>query len=90
MARRLFSAKAWQHCALMLAVIDDNKEVALGTSKINYCDPRISVAWCKANEVPIERVFPKTLRDKFVWALAVPPEWKFEDPKVKKRLGMPE
>ena len=69
---------------------DDNKEVALGTSKINYCDPRISVAWCKANEVPIERVFPKTLRDKFVWALAVPPEWKFEDPKVKKRLGMPE
>lgn len=26
---------------------DDNKEVALGTSKINYMDPRISVAWCK-------------------------------------------
>ena len=30
---------------------DDNKEVALGTSKINYCDPRISVAWCKRCEV---------------------------------------
>ena len=57
---------------------DDNKEVALGTSKINYCDPRISVAWCKRSEVPIERVFPKTLRDKFVWALNVPPDWKFE------------
>ena len=26
---------------------DDNKEVALGTSKINYMDPRITVAWCK-------------------------------------------
>ncbi|KAI2492201.1 DNA Topoisomerase I (eukaryota) [Fragilaria crotonensis] len=26
---------------------DDNKEVSLGTSKINYMDPRISVAWCK-------------------------------------------
>lgn len=26
---------------------DENKEVALGTSKINYMDPRISVAWCK-------------------------------------------
>ena len=30
---------------------DDNKEVALGTSKINYCDPRISIAWCKRSEV---------------------------------------
>jgi hypothetical protein len=57
---------------------DDNKEVALGTSKINYCDPRITVAWCKRSEVPIDRVFPKTLRDKFVWALSVPPDWQFE------------
>ena len=56
---------------------DDNKEVALGTSKINYCDPRISVAWCKRCEVPIDRIFPKTLRDKFVWALSVPPDWNF-------------
>ena len=30
---------------------DDNKDVALGTSKINYMDPRISVAWCKRCEV---------------------------------------
>jgi len=26
---------------------DANKEVALGTSKINYMDPRITIAWCK-------------------------------------------
>lgn len=26
---------------------DNNKLVALGTSKINYMDPRITVAWCK-------------------------------------------
>lgn len=83
---------------------DDNKEVALGTSKINYMDPRISVAWCKRvrkirrrrklvchlshlllfdsistqNEVPIEKIFAKTLRDKFVWAMGVAPDWKFE------------
>jgi DNA topoisomerase I len=56
---------------------DSNKDVALGTSKINYMDPRISVAWCKRNEVPIEKIFPKTLRDKFNWAMAVPPEWEF-------------
>ena len=57
---------------------DENKEVALGTSKINYMDPRISVAWCKRNEVPIDKIFAKTLRDKFNWAMAVPPGWKFE------------
>lgn len=57
---------------------DENKEVALGTSKINYMDPRISVAWCKRCDVPIDKVFAKTLRDKFNWAMAVPPDWKFE------------
>ena len=56
---------------------DDNKEVSLGTSKINYMDPRISVAWCKRNEVPIEKIFSKTLRDKFNWAMAVTPDWEF-------------
>lgn len=24
-----------------------NKTVSLGTSKVNYMDPRITVAWCK-------------------------------------------
>eukprot|EP01035_Chromulina_nebulosa_P019225 gene19225-25076_t len=57
---------------------DENKEVALGTSKINYMDPRISVAWCKRCEVPIDKIFAKTLRDKFNWAMAAPPDWKFE------------
>lgn len=35
---------------------EDLKTVALGTSKINYLDPRITVAWCKRLEVPIEKV----------------------------------
>jgi DNA topoisomerase-1 len=56
---------------------DDNKEVSLGTSKINYMDPRISVAFCKRNEIPIEKIFSRTLRDKFNWAMAVSPDWEF-------------
>lgn len=56
---------------------DENKEVALGTSKINYIDPRISVAWCKRCEVPIDKVFAKTLRDKFNWAMAAAPDYQF-------------
>lgn len=35
---------------------EDLKTVALGTSKINYLDPRITVAWCKRHDVPIEKV----------------------------------
>ena len=49
---------------------DDNKTVALGTSKINYMDPRISVAWCKREECDISKVFAKALRDKFPWAMS--------------------
>jgi DNA topoisomerase-1 len=48
---------------------EENKEIALGTSKLNYLDPRITVAWCKKNNVPIEKVFSKTHRQKFRWAI---------------------
>ena len=48
---------------------DENKEIALGTSKLNYLDPRISVAWCKKWEVPLEKVYNKTQREKFRWAI---------------------
>ena len=44
---------------------EDLKTVALGTSKINYLDPRITVAWCKCHEVPIEKIFNKSLIPKF-------------------------
>ncbi|GAA6049722.1 hypothetical protein JCM3770_004427 [Rhodotorula araucariae] len=50
---------------------DEGKEVSLGTSKINYLDPRISVAWCKANDVPLNKVLTKTLLEKFQWATHV-------------------
>ncbi|KYM89075.1 DNA topoisomerase 1 [Atta colombica] len=48
---------------------EENKEIALSTSKLNYLDPRISVAWCKKHNVPIEKIYNKTQRDKFRWAI---------------------
>ena len=48
---------------------EENKQIALGTSKLNYLDPRISVAWCKKFEVPLEKVYNKTQREKFRWAI---------------------
>ncbi|CAH2069881.1 unnamed protein product [Thlaspi arvense] len=56
---------------------EDLKTVALGTSKINYMDPRITVAWCKRHEVPIEKIFTKTLLAKFAWAMDAGPDFRF-------------
>ncbi|EXJ56442.1 DNA topoisomerase I [Cladophialophora yegresii CBS 114405] len=57
---------------------ENNKEVALGTSKINYIDPRLTVVFSKKFNVPIEKFFSKTLREKFEWALkSVDENWTF-------------
>ncbi len=58
-------------------VKEDLKTVALGTSKINYLDPRITVAWCKVHEVPIEKIFNKSLLAKFHWSMDIEPEFRF-------------
>jgi DNA topoisomerase I len=62
---------------LAVAVKEDLKTVALGTSKINYMDPRITIAWCKRNEVPIEKVFNKSLLNKFHWCMDVESSFRF-------------
>jgi len=57
---------------------EENKTIALGTSKLNYLDPRISVAWCKKFDVPIEKVYNKTQREKFRWAIEMAgPDYEF-------------
>ncbi|XP_059916707.1 DNA topoisomerase 1-like [Gadus macrocephalus] len=48
---------------------EENKQIALGTSKLNYLDPRISVAWCKNMDVPLDKIYNKSQRDKFAWAI---------------------
>jgi len=48
---------------------DENKTISLGTSKLNYLDPRITVAWCQKYDVPIEKIYSKTHRQKFQWAI---------------------
>jgi DNA topoisomerase I len=67
---------------------DLNKETALGTSKLNYIDPRITIfhvglmigltwAWAKKHGVPVEKLFTKTHREKFKWAADVDDDWEF-------------
>lgn len=48
---------------------EENKTISLGTSKLNYLDPRISIAWCLRFDVPFEKVYNATQRAKFRWAI---------------------
>eukprot|EP00427_Karlodinium_veneficum_P051801 CAMPEP_0169361722 /NCGR_PEP_ID=MMETSP1017-20121227/30508_1 /TAXON_ID=342587 /ORGANISM="Karlodinium micrum, Strain CCMP2283" /LENGTH=760 /DNA_ID=CAMNT_0009459157 /DNA_START=21 /DNA_END=2303 /DNA_ORIENTATION=+ len=57
---------------------EDNKLVSLGTSKVNYMDPRITVSWCKKVDLAIERVFSRTIRTKFPWAMHFGSTYKFD------------
>lgn len=56
----------------------ENKTIALGTSKLNYLDPRITVAWCKKYNVSIDKMYNKTQREKFLWAIDMAtPDYRF-------------
>ena len=53
------------------------KDVAIGTSKINYIDPRITVAFGKKHDIDITKLFNAQQRKKFSWAFDVDGNWKF-------------
>jgi DNA topoisomerase-1 len=53
------------------------KNLSLSTSKTNYIDPRISVAFFKKHNLPIEKIFSPSLIDKFFWAMDVDASWSF-------------
>ena len=53
------------------------KNISLGTSKTNYIDPRITVAFLKKHDIPVEKIFSTTLREKFFWAFDVNSDWQF-------------
>jgi DNA topoisomerase-1 len=45
------------------------KEYNLGTSLKSYIDPTAYVKWAKKVDFDLEKFYPKTLRNKFSWAL---------------------
>ncbi len=53
------------------------KNLSLTTSKTNYIDPRITIAFFKKNDLPLDKIFTKALIDKFFWAMDVPKDWNF-------------
>ena len=55
----------------------DLKSISLETSKANYIDPRIVVAFSKKFDIPMDKLYSKTLLEKFKWAFDVDADWKF-------------
>lgn len=53
------------------------KNISLGTSKINYIDPRITVSFMKRHNIDVNKVFSKALQEKFRWAFDVDENFKF-------------
>lgn len=47
----------------------ETKNISLGTSKINYIDPRITFEFIQKYNIPVEKIFSKTLIEKFRWAM---------------------
>lgn len=58
-----------------ITIKEKTRGMALNTSKTNYADPRIPVSWCKDHNVDIKRIFPKTMQEKFEWAMDVSPDF---------------
>jgi len=75
--RRERKVEQTEKVKLQISNKESLKSVALGTSKINYLDPRITVAWCKRNEVPIEKIFNNSLLEKFGWAMSAESTYEF-------------
>lgn len=55
----------------------DLKNVSLGTSKINYIDPRITVAFIKKHNLSMDKLFNKALQEKFKWAFDTDENYNF-------------
>lgn len=53
------------------------KSISLETSKANYIDPRITVAFIKRHNLDINKIFSKALQNKFQWAFEVDENYKF-------------
>ena len=52
--------------------------VATANKPQNYIDPRLTVVFSRKFDVPIEKFFSKTLREKFEWAIqSVDENWVF-------------
>ncbi len=54
---------------LELQIYKDTAEWNLNTSLTSYIDPRLVIEYARKNKLPIEKMYSKSLREKFSWAI---------------------
>jgi DNA topoisomerase I len=65
----------------------DTQHIAVTTSLTNYIDPRIVVAWAKATETNIPKIYTAVLQKKFAWALNMTEEdWDYSTTPILKGM----
>jgi len=55
---------------LDVMLMKETREYNLGTSLKSYIDPMVYVQWATRVDFDVEKFYPKTLRNKFSWALS--------------------
>jgi len=53
-----------------LKLSKETKEYNLGTSLKSYIDPMVYVEWASKIDFPVDKFYPKALRNKYSWALS--------------------
>jgi DNA topoisomerase-1 len=61
--------RSLEKAKLDVKLTQETKEYNLGTSLKSYIDPMVYVKWAERVNFPLEKLYPKTLRKKFSWAL---------------------
>jgi len=62
-------ARSLEKTKLDVELTETTREYNLGTSLKSYIDPMVYVKWADRMDFPLDKLYPKTLRKKFSWAL---------------------
>jgi DNA topoisomerase I len=62
-------ARSLEKTKLDMRLTKETQEYNLGTSLKSYIDPMVYVKWASRMDFPLDKLYPKTLRKKFSWAL---------------------
>jgi DNA topoisomerase-1 len=61
--------RSLERAELNAKLAEETKEYNLGTSLKSYIDPMVYVRWADLVDFSLDKLYPKTLRKKFSWAL---------------------
>jgi DNA topoisomerase-1 len=67
-------ARSLEKTRLDVKLTKETREYNLATSLKSYIDPMVYVNWAERMSFPLDKLYPKTLRKKFSWALDAEPK----------------